>query len=204
MAEDQVAEDGGLSRRNLLRGAAAAGVGAAVWASPSAAGLVGTPAYPLGCSTNTFVGVDEWFAINGSGVDPATGVSTSIPTAGGPVTVTVWSTVQVFAGLTVYTEYVDVQLPYTDCLFHNEFKITTPAGQTVFLITPAQWIDQGNGLYRYTLGATTILDGDPFCAGNPNAANPNPQSFFLPHCNDGSLLGGVWLDEITCCGPASL
>ncbi len=50
MTEEQTVDGDGMSRRRLIRNAAAAGVGAAVWASPSAASLVGTPAYAQACS----------------------------------------------------------------------------------------------------------------------------------------------------------
>lgn len=41
---------GALSRRNLLKGAAAAGVGVAVWSSPSITSIGGTPAYAAVCT----------------------------------------------------------------------------------------------------------------------------------------------------------
>ncbi|MCP5028490.1 MAG: twin-arginine translocation signal domain-containing protein [Actinomycetia bacterium] len=204
MPGDRVVEDGGLSRRNLLRGAAAAGVGAAVWASPSAAGLVGTPAYALGCSTLTFDGVNALFAFDGSGVDPADGVSNPIIIDGRLVWVSVHSEViTTMPGVTLYTEFVDIRLPNEDCELDDTSALTLPGGQPFFQIPQGQWVDQGNSLFRYTVGFFSVPTGSN-CVGDPAAIGPDPWSFFLPHCSASAthpLIGGVWVGEITCCGP---
>src|SRR5215213_10606560 len=44
-------DSGALNRRNLLKGAAAAGVGVAVWTVPSITSLGGTPAYASVCTS---------------------------------------------------------------------------------------------------------------------------------------------------------
>ena len=47
----------GINRRNLLKGAAAAGVGVVAWSSPSITSIGGTPAYAAVCTG----GKQSWF-----------------------------------------------------------------------------------------------------------------------------------------------
>ena len=53
LSDNTTAESGALNRRNVLKGAVAVGVGAAVWTVPSITSLGGTPAYAETCTGGT-------------------------------------------------------------------------------------------------------------------------------------------------------
>ncbi|MCP4084271.1 MAG: hypothetical protein GY745_04355 [Actinomycetia bacterium] len=131
-----------------------------MWASPSAAGLVGTPACAADCSTLTFDGVNAWFAIDGSGVDPAEGVSNPIIVDGRLVWVSVHSQMTTtVAGVTLYTEFVDIRLPNEDCELDDTSALMLPGGQLFLQIPQGQRVDEGNGVYRWTVGLFSVPAG---------------------------------------------
>ena len=179
MAEDVTVDGDGISRRKLLRNAAAAGVGAAVWASPSAASLVGTPAYAANCSPPT--NVDDVEDLEGPWADGITKTSIS--------------------GFQVRFEidgsghewiYVTVPPPFTVCNWRN----------SAFSVDELTVEVQSTGVVGEYRGYITSHFAGPGCSVTVPVLDPvngSDMSVLVANCDGDQLSGELILEPLSCC-----